>query len=250
MSFQFLLSTRKHSPLEAEAVAREVGFDGIELVMLWEDTPARLQEYDRLTTVRAVHAPVTDFSRQEFSESLTRAGEMARYHNVQAIVMHPAPHHFGGRPDVLAGIKAIKAMKEVKICYEVLPRPAKEKHRLQQAYDGISAWLDDVRDHELFAALDTTHIASWGEDPAVWVSRLGKRLCHVHLSDYHKDTHEQHLFIGGGTIKFKRFFQELKCHYKPGPEFYLTLEPGNRFKLREHLGDLRESLDIMRRALA
>lgn len=255
MDIRFLLSSRKHSPQQAEKAAQRAGFDGIELVLPEKDTNERLKEYTQLRTVRAVHAAVGNFTVKAFTAALERAKVVAQQqevqsgHKVRRLIVHPGSLNQGGRENVKSCIYASR-MPEFTVCYEVPPASHKLTHKLRQAYHSVAQWAADVHDYGLNGVLDTTHVASWGENPAAWIPLLGSRLAHVHVSDYDYKTREQHLFIGAGNIAFSDFFQRLK-HRCPGrlTPLYVTLEPAGRFDLCKHAGNLRESLSILRRGL-
>ena len=251
MPFQFLLSTRAHDPVLAEAVAMELGFDGVELVMQSEEL-RQVRSYGSLRMVRAIHAPVVDFvDVASFRGALDLALKVAAQLNVSLVNIHPGALGKIGHQNVVDCIRCLqeraRSTKRT-IAYEVLPAPHKPKHKRQMAYPYPVAWLADVKKYHLPATLDTTHIASWGEAPQYYVSLLGDDLAHVHVSDYAPEERSQHLFLNSGTIAWAPFFDGLRA-VAESRTIYITLEQAGRFNLREHEDHLTESLGILRKAL-
>lgn len=250
MRIEVLLSTRKHMPLWAEDLAIQYGFNGIELVMLWDEPAPRQRQFPRLQHVKAIHAPIADFDTARFTEALQRGLDLATQLNVPLVNMHPGSMECGGRQNVedcyqIAKDLAQQSGREVAI--EILPKPEKEKHRRQRAYEDPTQWVEDLKKFELPGTIDTTHLASWEEESAKYVSLVGKHFAHLHVSDFRPSTEEgepgeQHRFIGDGTIRFGRLFKEIRRN-PPGREvLYVTLEQAGRYDLARHEGALRDSL--------
>jgi sugar phosphate isomerase/epimerase len=160
---------------------------------------------------------------------------------------------YGGRQNILQGIQAIKETSqqhELMICYEIVPKTHRQKQidEEEKSYPSVQAWCDDVIEHNLVATLDTTHIATWDENPATYVPLLGKRLKHVHVSDYSSED-GQHLFIGEGKINWAEFFSALKQHQSE--DMYIVFEPGSRFDLLDvDKPRLQQSYNLLSQYLA
>lgn len=265
MHFEWLLSTRRHSPLVAEKVALECGFSGIELLMLWEEEPARAREFTRLRCVRAIHAPITEFDHARFTESLTRACKLAVQLDVAIVNIHPGALQFGEDNVRRCNetLQRLAATYQRTVVQEVMPSPRKPHHVQQQSHASPQAWVDSVVQHNLLATIDTTHAASWGIPPHELVPQLAKRLAHVHVSDFLPDhdmaggsasstpggrgvAGKQHLFIGDGTIKFRRFFRAIHDLNVGARTMRVTLEQASRYDLREHQDQIRDSVHRLR----
>lgn len=236
MQFTFLLSTRAHDPHVAQELAHKLGYDGIELVLPWEDALERknVAQYEKLQQVKAIHAPMTDFDAERFMQSLQYAVDVAERLDVPLINIHPPALKYGGRANIEAGYAAVQqaAKKSGRtIALEVLPTPGKPKHARQQSYEHPRQWVDDLQQLKLAGTLDTTHIASWNLDPADYIKPLGQQLQHIHVSDYEPATQEEHLFIGEGAINFQKFFDELR-QLSQG-QIAITLEQKNRYDITE-----------------
>lgn len=257
MKYTWLLSTRKHSPLLAEKVARECGYDGVEAVLPWEMDHFYEREYRCLRTAKAVHAPISPakYGHREFTQSLEKGIRLALTLGARLVNVHPGGT-VGNREEVVACIDQLQRFQATKfpggtVAYEVLPKPngRKSRHEQQRTYKDPHAWVKDVQQYRLAATIDTTHLASWREDAAEYVEQLNHRVAHVHVSDYlHR---EQHLFIGEGKIDFGRFFRRLNRLGKE--ELLISFEPKGRYdistpeiqeKLRQSLQRLKEAASV------
>lgn len=254
---KILLSTRNLSPHRVAKAANLLGFDGLELVM---QTKAKRGEWslDGVKRIGAIHGPSRKpgHSHNGFTSILDDTISLALSLGVSIVNIHPPSAHedVGGRQHVLDGIEEIRERMDdrpdVTVCYEVLAMPTKPNHFFEQPYKNPRDWLSDVKKYELNATLDTTHLASWGEDPATFVRSLGHRLRHVHVSDYSsKGKEKQHLFPGEGEIDWPPFFEALRSEERYR-EISITIEPGNRFNiLGEDKQRLLKSLHFVRRGL-
>lgn len=248
---KILLSTRTDTPRVIDTLAREVGFDGIELLL--PPVATYTPEYiTGLTSVSAIHAPIAAYDVHEYEAALALSLSVAKDLGAQVVNIHPSALSRGGEENVAAGLRVLKRLqalnREVLICYEVLPKPLKEHHKLQQGYKRPRHWLLDVVQYIQPATLDTTHIASWGEALPDYVKRLGSYLRHIHISDYDPDT-GQHLFLGEGSIDFTSFFQAVK-ELPHADTLCVTFEPGRRFNLLKNKDRLAASLEIIRKGIS
>lgn len=257
MTRTVLLSTRKQDPQWMSEVAAEVGFDGIELVMVPDEKGwFPLKKYATLQGVKAIHAPTGSFGAAVLEKMLTMTLKLAKELGVTVVNTHPGALSQGGRTNVERCIKVIQKLAvewQVTVVYEVLPRPdaGKKRHDQERAYDKLGSWQVDVAQHDLPATLDTTHIASWGEQPASYVEMLGTHLRHLHISDYDPSQEpSQHLWLGNGaasTIDWPAFFTALGRVRTQ--DMALTFEPANRFLLHGSKRKLARSLDFIRQGL-
>lgn len=256
---KFLLSTRKANPQAMEKLATEIGFDGLEVVLPSHIAENKVDDdwsLEGVTIIKAIHAANGIFKTEKYKTVLEDSISIAKRLNVSIVNIHPPSGHadFGGRQNVIEGIKLIKKLAAensgIKICYEALSAPVKDRHHLQQAYPGPKQWLEDIKKYDLYATLDTTHIASWDEDPVMYIELLGSHLTHIHVSDYIKETKKQHCFPGEGDIKWSQFLAAVQT-LKQG-EIYITFEPSGKFDLtapKEHQR-LENSLNFAQQLLA
>lgn len=235
---KFLLSTRQHDPVSMALTASEVGFYGIELVMpnRRDETVGKEIPRNGITHADAIHAPNDYYDEIRFRSALWDAIQVAILKKATIVTIHPASAapKFGGRQNVEACIALLKEAQRqypgITLCYEVLAKPTKRRHELEKAYKSPADWCADVLKYGLAATLDTTHIASWGEDPAKYIRLLGNHVRHVHLSDYLKKTGEQHLFPKDGDIDWASVFFALE--EINNPNLMITFEPSGKFDLK------------------
>lgn len=250
---KILLSTRTHSPAAFQDLAQELGFDGIEVVMpsrRLNEPFSRDWSLEGVKRATAVHAPVGCMDMVSYQQALQDALGVAKQLQAKVINIHPpsSAEKFGGRQNILNGIQAIQAAGQGSnqlICYEITPQSHRNKllDEDEKSYEGVQAWCDDIAKFNIPATLDTTHIASWGEDPSVYVSTLGANLRHIHVSDYSSDG--QHLFPGEGDINWPTFFTAVKKLTHIG-EITVSIEPGARFDLFEvDKPRLQKSLELI-----
>lgn len=253
---KILLSTRDQDPKDVELLANDFGFAGLEV-----NIPSRREDIGHkqwtikgVKTIQAIHAPIGKYDQKNFTLAVHDALFIAKKANIGIVNIHPPSAHkkCGGRQNVVRGIKIIKKMTQrypnIAICYEVLAKPTKDYHVLEQAYESPEYWLADVKEFNLNATLDTTHIASWGEDPALFVTRLGNHLRHIHISDYSKADERQHLFPGEGDIDWLSFFEAVKSLNRPN--LHLTFEQSSRYDFfGKDKARLNKSLEFVRRKL-
>jgi sugar phosphate isomerase/epimerase len=92
---------------------------------------------------------------------------------------------------------------------------------LEQTPEMMIELADRIGHPNLGLCLDVGHLNIIGKiSHAEWISRLGKRLIHVHLHDNH-GIKDQHLPIGKGSINFDPIFQAL---WEIVPEVTVSLE--------------------------
>lgn len=260
---QILLSSgiacQTHSLRQTEQFARELGYDGIELML-----PPRHRrggaletqgEITSLSTVRVVHAPNDFYDAARFRSSLTDALTAAQAVGAPVVTIHPASAYFGGRRNVEQGIALIKDLERssgIVIGYEVLARAVGTDSgwhthiAKQQPYRTLAEWLGDVRRYHLAATLDTCHVATWGEDPARYIETLGKRLVHVHFSDYDQRGAREHLIPGHGGIALSSFLRTLADR---APEMTVTVEVNPCTTPAESVRSAHESIQFIRDAV-
>lgn len=229
-----------HTLPEIEALARKLGYDGLELMLPPRHVPPeqarRDTAYHTLTQpVPVIHAPTDIYDQPRFRASLDVACDVATITQTPIITIHPPAWKYGGRKNLEDGMTYIKNKEQetgLVIAYEVLVNPAALKPDRrpffleQQAYFTVRDWIDDVKKYSLHACLDTTHLASWGEDPAAPLAKLGSHLVHVHVSDYNHKNQEEHLLPGTGDIDLAKFLQTLPQTH-PGLSLTLEVQPGD-----------------------
>ena len=221
---RFILSTGSlynYSVDRVFALAAEAGFDGIEMLIdhRWDTRQAdylqHLMESHSLP-IPAFHSP---FSRNCSGWGETEYGAIARtaelaYELGAQVVVHHLPMRFGyaflqaaGRNLLLPnpfdsgrqyatwlseGYAALQTSTDVLLCIENLPAVRFLGRRVNPArWNAHSrATLDDITRFP-HITLDTTHLGTWGLDPLEAYDRWGKRVKHVHLSNFDGSEHRR-----------------------------------------------------------
>ena len=221
---RFILSTGSlynYSIDRVFAFAAEAGFDGIEMLIdhRWDtrqsDYLRHLMESHSLP-IPALHSP---FSRNCSGWGETESGAVARTAELAAelsaqVVVHHLPMRFGyaflqaaGRNLLLPnpfdsgrqyatwlteGYATLQSSTDVLLCIENLPAIRFLGRRVNPArWNAHSrATLDEITRFP-HITLDTTHLGTWGLDPLEVYDRWGKRVKHVHLSNFDGSEHRR-----------------------------------------------------------
>ncbi|HLD26244.1 MAG TPA: sugar phosphate isomerase/epimerase [Candidatus Andersenbacteria bacterium] len=219
---------------ETEALALDIGYDGLELMMpprgMTSGETDRDTDFASVSRAPLVHAGGDLFDVPRYTQSLSEAVAAARQAGATMINVHPPAAQFGGRAHVVWGIEYLQQQQQahgIDFLYEVLVDPggvAVERQAwfaARQAYFTLDDWVRDVETYDLRATLDTCHVGTWGVEVAQYVERLGDRLAHVHFSDYNRTTRREHLVPGEGDVDLTGFLRALAARR---PEITLTVE--------------------------
>lgn len=222
---RFILSTGSlysYSIDRVFALAAEAGFDGMELLIdhRWDtrqsDYLQQLIERHALP-IPALHSP---FSRNCVGWGESEYGAVARTARLASelgsqVVIHHLPTRVGVAFLQTAGsglllpnpfdtqnrryvnwinesYVALQNSTEALLCIENLPAMRLLNMRVNPAHWNARsrATLDDITRFP-HITLDTTHLGTWGLDPAEAYSRWGQRVKHVHLSNYDGSEHRR-----------------------------------------------------------
>jgi len=209
---QFILSTGSLYTYGTErcfAVAAEVGFDGIELMVdqRWDTRqPTYLKTLmDRYQLpIVAVHSPFSGVHQwpKEQPGLIEQSLKLAKAIDAK-IVVHHLPRRVGFL-NLSAGFKSsripvpfwrdeqgykkwleqeysdLQAKTTVKLCIENMPAYRWGKHELN-----IHHW-NNVKQITRFPTLtmDTTHLGTWGLEPVEVYAQWKEKIAHVHLSNF------------------------------------------------------------------
>jgi sugar phosphate isomerase/epimerase len=245
---------------ETQALAAELGYDGLELMLPPRNVPAqdsdRDTDYEVLKKVPVVHAPNDLFDEARFVSALREGIDVARLIGAPAVNMHPPSLSFGGRDNVRRGIEIIQQTQResgLRVLYEVLVDPTglsaerRASFKETQAYYSVEEWVTDIEEYDLAATLDTCHIGTWGKDPAYYLQRLGSRLQHVHFSDYSRTQTKEHLVPGEGDVDLAGFLRTLAQTH---PDITVTVEINPEDSVEGAREAARRSRDYIRGVLA
>ncbi|MGR0318110.1 sugar phosphate isomerase/epimerase family protein [Agromyces sp. ZXT2-3] len=204
------MSTTCVYPLEPEQafrIAKEAGFDGVEIMVTQEvttqDPDALLEMSERYELpILSIHAPVLLLTHFVWGRDprvkLARTAELARAVGADSVVVHP-PFRW-----------------QASYALEFLPivRTLSEEHGVAIAVENMFPWRAAGRNMKAYApgwdprqmdcdavTLDFSHAALSGTDSMQLAVDLGERLRHVHLCD------------GSGAIGEGQIFDE---HLLPG----------------------------------
>lgn len=252
------LSTSSCYPLSTEesfAIAAELGYDGIE-IMVWTDPvsqdAAKLRElaerYD--VPVLSIHAPTLLLTQRVMGVEpwgkIDRSIELARAVGAQTVVLHPP---FRWQKEYATGFIDGVAQREadnpdVTLAVENM-FPWRARGREVQAY--LPHW-DLFENDYAHTTLDLSHTATSGTDALRLARWLGSRLSHIHLADGLGSIKDEHLVPGRGSQPCGEVLQYLGSTGFSGD---IVVEVGTR-RLRDdqRLVDLAEALAFARLHLA
>jgi sugar phosphate isomerase/epimerase len=202
------LSTASVFPESARAgfaLARELGYDGVEL-MVWSDrvsqdvaAVARLAEASGVPVV-AVHAPCLAVTQRVWAadpvERLRRAVDAAGDLGAGTVVLHP--------PFRWQRSYAARFADEVRRAEEGTGIAVAVENMFPVVRRGVGAvpyspGFDPTRAGHRHYTLDLSHTATSGSDAMAMLDRMGAGLAHVHLADGSGSTRDEHLVPGRGT---------------------------------------------------
>lgn len=210
------------------ALAAEAGFDGLEL-MVDQHWDTRQPDYlesliERYALpVMAIHTPFMDVPGWPGGQAgLIRASaELAEAIGASVVVHHlpwrmsyafvraggrafPVPFPFLNSEKVYRrwllseDYPALQAQTAVKLCIENMPKVP----RFGRRWD-FALWNSpEAMARFPHITLDTTHVGTWGEQPADVYPRFGGRVHHVHLSNYDG---REHRHPEDGQLELDRF---------------------------------------------
>ena len=189
---------------DAFAVAHDLGYDGVEIMVTNSqisqnpDTLRMLSErYDQ--PVMAIHAPTLLLTQQVWGKAWTKielSAAMAAELGAGTVVAHPPFRWQTGYAENFAeGVRTISEQYGVTIAVENM-YPWRVRGREAKAY--LPHWnpVPEPYDHVTW---DFSHAAIAGMDSFEEIRRLGSRLSHVHLTDGTPNGRDEHLIPGDGT---------------------------------------------------
>ncbi len=188
----------------AFAVARELGYDGVEL-MVWSDPAsqdvravARTAEASGVPVV-AVHAPCLAVSQRVWSpdpvERLRRSVAAAGELGARTVVVHPPfrwqPRYVAAFPDE---VRRAEETAGVAVAVENMFPVVRGSLRVMPYSPGHDPTAVGHRHY----TLDLSHAATAGDDALALLERMGAGLAHVHLADGSGGPRDEHLVPGRG----------------------------------------------------
>jgi sugar phosphate isomerase/epimerase len=212
------LSTASVFPESARAgfeLARELGYDGVEL-MVWSDplsqdvaAVARLAERAGVP-VLAVHAPCLAVSQRVWDADpvvrLRRSVAAAVELGARTVVVHPP---FRWQRRYVAAFAGEVARGEEEAGVAVAVENMFPVRRLGVATVPYSPGFDPTAPGYRHYTLDLSHTAAVGVDALALLARMGTGLAHVHLADGSGGPRDEHLVPGRGTQPCAQVCEEL-----------------------------------------
>lgn len=188
----------------AFALAKDLGFDGVEVMVLSRHPCSRdaaelsdLIQHFQLP-VLAIHAPTLLVSQTVWGgpwEKIDRSMELAGAVGADVVVLHP-PFRWQVRylSDFVAGVQQREAASELRLAVEnMFP------WRFGGVFEIYRPDWDPTDDPYPSVTLDLSHAATSRSDGLAMARRLGQRLAHLHLADGDGRFMDEHLPPGFGN---------------------------------------------------
>ncbi|UVJ38826.1 sugar phosphate isomerase/epimerase [Arthrobacter sp. CJ23] len=202
------------SVYDAFAVAQDLGYDGVEVMVTNNATSQNPDALIQLShryrqQIVSIHAPTLLLTQQVWGAAwnkIEKSCQMAREVGCDTVVVHPPFRWQSNYAENFAeGVREIAAMYQVHIAVENM-YPWRVRGREAVAYlphwDPIGQDYDDV-------TWDFSHAATAGANSLEAVRALGGKLRHVHLTDGSGSGKDEHLVPGTGTQQCADVLQHL-----------------------------------------
>ena len=265
MRLSFSTASFYHLPLRFSlGLARDLGFDGVELViapeymLLGEQRVHKLIEQGGVRPL-SLHQPMVPFRLptpgwpRHAARSIPRTIAAARSFGCEVVVIHATTARSEGNALWRAYAQAMReALQQpgpsISVGVEI-SQHTKRTHR--EAMDDADAVLRFVEDQgeQVGITLDTAHTAANGDDLLALYEKLRSRLRNIHLSDWtiRGGKHRTHLMPGEGRAPLAEFLEMLARDQYAG---LLTLEISpyhlHGWSVRQSRERLAESLAYVR----
>lgn len=217
-SIPVTLSSASVYPLtvhDAFALAKDVGYDGIEVLITGnqatQSATALLSLIDKYQLpIMAVHAPTLLLTQQVWGSAwakIERSVILAQAVGADVVVAHP-PFRWQGNYalEFAGGVQRITESTGMKIAVENM-YPWRARGREAKMY--LPHW-DPVPLSYPHVTWDFSHAAIAEMDSLAAVQALGDRLAHVHLCDGLNNGKDEHLVPGLGTQKVSETMYHLR----------------------------------------
>jgi sugar phosphate isomerase/epimerase len=189
---------------DAFAVAQDLGFDGVEVMVTNNATsqsPHSLLELSHRyrQPIVSIHAPTLLLTQKVWGSAWNKiemSCRMAREVGCDTVVVHP-PFRWQSNyaENFPAGVRELADMYQVRIAVENL-YPGRVRGREAVAYlphwDPLGQDYDDV-------TWDFSHAATAGANSVEAIKALGSKLRHIHLTDGSGSGRDEHLIPGRGN---------------------------------------------------
>lgn len=189
---------------DAFAVAHDLGYDGVEIMVTnssVSQNPDTLRDLSERyqQPILAIHAPTLLLTQQVWGKAWTKielSAAMAAEVGASTVVAHPPFRWQTGYAENFAeGVRNIAEQYGVQIAVENM-YPWRVRGREAKAY--LPHWNPVPEPYE-HVTWDFSHAAIAGMDSFEEIRKLGDRLTHVHLTDGTPNGKDEHLLPGEGT---------------------------------------------------
>lgn len=254
MAIPVTLSTASVYPGGVEltfAIARDLGYDGVEVMVLGDPTSREAVELVDLINayevpVLSIHAPTLLLTQRVWGgawEKIDRSIDLAKAVGAETVVLHPP--FLWQRPyqkEFVAGVLQREEASGVVLAVEnMYPwRIARDWVIYRPHWDPISLPYPSV-------TLDLSHAATSRSDGLAMAIELGPRLKHLHLTDGRNTAIDEHLVPGDGHQRAAEVLQLLAGQEFGGQVCVEVITRGKSTVERDI--DLGRSLDFARKYL-
>lgn len=265
MRLSFSTASFYHLPLRVSlGLARDLGFDGVELViapeymLLGEQRVHKLIEKSGVRPL-SLHQPMVPFGLpmpgwpRPAARSMPRTIAAGRAFGCEVVVIHATAARYEGSPRWRAYAQAMReALQQpgppISIGVEISQHTKRADREAMDDVDTVLRFVED-QGEQVGITLDTAHTAANGDDLLALYEKLRSRLSNIHLSDWtiRGGKHRTHLVPGQGRAPLAEFLETLARDQYAG---LLTLEVSpyhlHGWSLRESRERLAESLAYVR----
>jgi sugar phosphate isomerase/epimerase len=206
---------------DAFAVAQDLGFDGVEVMVTNNATSQNPEALIQLSQryrqpIVSIHAPTLLLTQQVWGAAWNKiemSCRMARDVGCSTVVVHP-PFRWQSNyaENFAAGVRELAAKHRVHIAVENM-YPWRVRGREAAAY--LPHWDPVGQDYDA-VTWDFSHAASAGVNSLEAVRALGSKLRHIHLADGSGSSRDEHLIPGRGTQQCAEVLQHLAAQGFPG----------------------------------
>lgn len=265
MRLSFSTASFYHLPLRFSlGLARDLGFDGVELViapeymLLGERRVHKLIEKSGVKPL-SLHQPMAPLGLpmpgwpRQAARSMPRTIAAGRAFGCEVVVIHATAARYEGSPRWRAYAQAMReALQQpgppISIGVEISQHTKRASREAMDDVDTVLRFVED-QGEQVGITLDTAHTAANGDDLLALYEKLRGRLRNIHLSDWtiRGGKHRTHLVPGQGRAPLAGFLETLARDQYAG---LLTLEVSpyhlHGWNLRESRERLAESLAYVR----
>jgi|SRR5579859_4304631 len=261
MKLSFSTASFYHVPLRFTlGVARDLGFDGVELVIGPEYVLRGQQRVQALlsqvgTPPLSLHPPLLRLPGWPTSAvgTIKESVASARAFGCEVVVIHATDAWQEGNRRWRAYAEAMKAALElpgppITVAVEISQFTHRRRREAMDDVDTVLRFVED-QGEQVGITLDTAHTGANGDDLLALYARLRPRLRNIHLSDWviRGGKHRTHLVPGEGALPLVEFLCALACDNYAG---LVTLEVSpyhlHAWSLRQGRERLAESLAHVR----